>query len=64
MKKIRFLFTGNFDVEGHPRHYEQGAVEAVPDEDAKRLIAGKCAEAYAKPKIKEGKHGKNNRKMD
>ena len=52
MKKIEFLFEGNFDVEGHPRHYKKGDVVDVPEADAARLVAGKCAKFYVKEKVK------------
>jgi hypothetical protein len=60
MTKITFLFSGNFDVEGQPRHYEKGAVDTVPAEDAERLIGGKCAELYVE-KSKEVKHERKNK---
>ena len=57
MKKITFLFDGIHDVEGHPRAFTKGQSETVPDEDAKRLVAGLCAEYYqeAKPAPKQVK---------
>lgn len=60
MKKIRFLFAGNFDVDSQPRHYQAGDIEEVTEADAARLISGKCAELADKPK-KEVKHGKNDK---
>ena len=52
MKKIEFLFDGNFDVEGQPRHYEKGEVVDVPKADAERLVNDKCAKFYVKEKVK------------
>ena len=57
--KIIFLFSGNFQVEGHPRHYEKGDIYSVPKEDAERLIHDKCAELYVEKKAKV-KDVKNN----
>ena len=58
--KIRFLFSGNFWIDGHPRHFEAGAVEDVSFEDAERLIRDKCAEKYiAKPQGKVKNDRKN-----
>jgi hypothetical protein len=51
MKKIRFLFDGNFEVQGRDRHFTEGQVEEVSDADAKRLIEGLCAEEI--PNIKK-----------
>jgi len=58
--KIRFLFAGNFDVDGQPRHYRAGDIEDVTEADAARLIDGKCAELADKPKekVRDGKNYK------
>jgi len=59
MRKIVFLFEGNFDVENYPRHFKKGQVEEVPEADAFRLVADKCA-AYYVPKPKKVKHDDKN----
>ncbi len=46
MKKIRFLFDGNFEIAGRDRHYRRGDTEEVDDADAERLIVGLCAEEW------------------
>ena len=52
MRKIEFLFEGNFDVEGQPRHYGKGDVVDVPEADAEKLVRDKCAKSYVKEKVK------------
>jgi hypothetical protein len=46
MIKVKFLFSGNFDVEGQPRHYEKGDLAILSDEDANRLVVGLIVEVY------------------
>ena len=60
--KLKFLFTGNFDVNGQPCHYQAGDTDEINEADALRLIDGKCAELADKPK-KEVKHGKNDKQV-
>ena len=54
MIKVRFLFEGNFKVEGHPRHYKKGDIDNIPKDDAARLVQDLCAEYLVtdKPKAK------------
>lgn len=61
MKKIVILFDGNFEVSGQVFHYRQGDVLEVPEADAERLVAGKCAE-YPETK-KEVKHERKNKQQ-
>jgi hypothetical protein len=42
--KIKFLFAGNFEVEGKDLHFEKDATFDAPAADAQRLVDGKCAE--------------------
>jgi hypothetical protein len=42
--KIRFLFEGNFDVEGKAQHFEKGQEIDASEFDAGILVAGRCAE--------------------
>jgi len=44
MKKIVFLFAGNFEIDGQMFHFEQGQSADVQDNDAERLVKGLCAE--------------------
>lgn len=54
MKKIRFLFEGNFEVGRRDRHYLEGEIVEADDADADRLIIGLCAEEVTdKPKRKQ-----------
>lgn len=54
--KIIFLFSGNFEINGRDRHFEEGQVEDVNPNDAARLIAGLCAEEYnEEPKSRKAK---------
>ena len=43
MKKIKFLFTGNFELNGRDRHFVKGEITDAEDADADRLIVGLCA---------------------
>jgi hypothetical protein len=61
MTKIVILFSGNFDVEGQVRHYEEGEIVEVPQEDANRLVTCLIAEIYKEPK-KEVHSGRKNNK--
>lgn len=61
IKKIRFLFSGNFDIEGQPRHYEKDEIEEVQEADAARLVSDKCAE-YVQKEVKHER--KNSKQMD
>ena len=61
MKKIEILFTGNFDIEGQPRHCVKGDVIEVNEQDAARMVADKCAKYYEKPKAKVNYDRKNSK---
>ena len=51
MKKIEYLFTGNFEFSGQMFHKVKGQVEEVTDAEAQQLIQDKCAVLYVeKPK--------------
>ena len=49
--KITILFSGNFWVEGHPRHFEKGEQVIINKEDAERMIKERQAER-TKKKVK------------
>ena len=64
MRKIKFLFEGNFELAGRDRHYTEGTVEDADDVDAARLVEGLCAE-YAdtpKPKVNRKANAQANKK--
>jgi len=61
MKKITFLFAGNFEVAGQVFHFEAGQSANVPDKDAKRLVDGLCAEYHGTKKKKAVKHDDKNK---
>ena len=42
--KIRFLFSGNFEVNNKVNAYLKDDIIEVSEEDADRLIVGLCAE--------------------
>lgn len=46
MKKIKFLFTGNFELNGRDRHFVKGEITDAEEKDADRLIVGLCAIEY------------------
>lgn len=61
--KIRFLFEGNFEIQGKSLHFKKGEVIVAPAADAAILIEGLCAvnseETPAPPKKeKKVKHGR------
>lgn len=60
MIKIKFLFSGNFDIEGRVRHFEEGEIVEVPQDDANRLVIGLIAEIYKEP-VKEAHGGRKNK---
>jgi len=60
MKKITFLFAGNFEISGQVFHFEEGQTADVPEKDAKRLVDGLCAE-YHGTKKKKVKHDDKNK---
>lgn len=43
MKRIRFLFSGIFEINGHALPFAQGDIAEVEERDADRLIIGLCA---------------------
>jgi len=43
LKKIQFLFEGNFEINGRDIHFEKDSIIETEDEDADRLIEGLCA---------------------
>jgi hypothetical protein len=58
MIKVRFLFSGNFDIEGQPRHYEKGDTDTIPLEDANRLALGLIVEIVKEEVKRERKNSK------
>jgi hypothetical protein len=63
--KIKFLFSGNFDIDCKAQHYEEDDVIAARLIDAAPLIDGQCAEVVPnkpKPKSKEVTDGRTNSK--
>ena len=44
MIKIRFMFSGNFEVNNRVNAYSKGDVIDAPDNDAYELVIGLCAE--------------------
>lgn len=56
MKKIQFLFEGNFEINRRDSHFLEGETVEVDDADADRLIKGLCAvELTDEPKPKPRK---------
>lgn len=50
MRKIKFLFDGNFELQGRDRHFVEGEITDAEDTDAARLVEGLCAEYADLPK--------------
>lgn len=53
--KIKFLFSGNFDIEGKARHFEEGEIIDASPADGELLVTGLCAELVSEKKTKTAK---------
>ena len=58
MKKIRFLFAGNFEIQNKPYAFEKGDIVDVSDTDADVLVAGLCAELVDDKPVEKAKKAK------
>ena len=58
MIKIEFLFEGNFELDGQMFHFRKGSTVWATKEDAKRLIAEKCAVVFKDKKVKDERKNK------